>query len=608
MINLKQISSPDFLKKLSDHELWLTSDKKHGKQCDLSYVDLKAHDLKGKNLAGAILVGADLRGVDLTGTNFRHADLSNANLQRAILKRTVLFWAELWDADLKKSAGLISSQLAGANVAGAKLDEDIAKFEAVKHADEAGRFARRIFLPLIAGCVYIFIALISASDAEIISNSDSIPLPFIVKHIPIQSFYLFSPLFLVAVFWYMQFYLNKMWETTNRLPAFFPDGRPLDQILSPWLPNILIRLNVKKLKPDPVPLLHPQRLIVIILIWAIVPITLILIWHSYLIKHSLLSVIHIALFAISSIVGKYYYENGCRYLSGEPVSVKEIFKLSRKFAVRIIALALVMLGISFFAMIGNLGIITTSLRYNLAADLVQAELSQKSTQWYQDSTNFGLIQGARLRGSNLRYSDATEAFFMKADLREADITGMNIYYADLRLVRGLTKNMIQSSWNWLFANYSESEISLLGMTKDHNSKKNTKNFSHYKLHDAVISNRFINANLEGSNFNNSHLKRINFSYAKLSSSNFVYATLDSIDFSFADLTDAKLNNTSYMNHIDFTDAILVRTDFRGSKMSRIVGLTSEQVLSSIVDKNTILPEYLADSLFFDTLSNSITLK
>lgn len=608
MINLKQISSPDFLKKLSDHELWLTSDKKHGKQCDLSYVDLKAHDLKGKNLVKAKLVGADLRRVDLTDTNFEDADLSNANLQRAILKRTALFWAELWDADLKESAGLISSQLAGANVAGAKLDEDIAKFEAVKHADEAGRFARRIFLPLVAGCVYIFIALISASDAEIISNSDSIPLPFIVKQIPIQSFYLFSPLFLVAVFWYMQFYLNKMWETANRLPAFFPDGRPLDQILSPWLPNILIRLNVKKLKPDPVPLLHPQRLIVIILIWAIVPITLILIWHSYLIKHSLLSVIHIALFAISSIVGKYYYENGCRYLSGEPVSVKEIFKLSRKFVVRIIALALVMLGISFFAMIGNLGIIPTSLRYDLAADLVQAELSKNPIEWYQDSTNFGLIQGARLRGSNLRYSDATEAFLMKADLRESDITGMNIYYADLRLSRGLSRKMILSSWNWLFANYSESEIRILGLLSDHNTKKNTKNFSHYTLHDGVISNKLINANLESANFNNSTLQRMNLSHANLSSATFLFATLDSVNFSSADLTSTSFSKINRMNYIDFSDAIIDRTDFRGTKMTNIIGLTSAQVLNSKIDKNTVLPKYLADSLFFDTLTNSIIVK
>ena len=123
-------------KVLDDHQLWLETEGKEGKQANLSGADLRETnlretDLRGANLSGADLRGADLREADLRGADLRGADLRGADLREADLREADLSGANLRGADLRgadlsgadlRGADLSEANLRGADLSGADLD------------------------------------------------------------------------------------------------------------------------------------------------------------------------------------------------------------------------------------------------------------------------------------------------------------------------------------------------------------------------------------------------------------------------------------------------------------------------------------------------------
>ncbi len=66
-----------------------------------------------------------------------------------------------------------------------------------------------------------------------------------------------------------------MWEALAELPAVFPDGRPADKKVYPWLLNGLVRFHFKRLRDECLPrLAFLKRLIPSLLAWWAVPLTL----------------------------------------------------------------------------------------------------------------------------------------------------------------------------------------------------------------------------------------------------------------------------------------------------------------------------------------------
>jgi len=94
---------------------------------DLRYANLKDAYFNNADLQGAHLSDADLHGAKLLCTNLHGADLTNASLYKAKLGQATLREAILQDADLREVTGLLGEQLAGTNVSGAKLPDDIAE-------------------------------------------------------------------------------------------------------------------------------------------------------------------------------------------------------------------------------------------------------------------------------------------------------------------------------------------------------------------------------------------------------------------------------------------------------------------------------------------------
>ena len=156
--------------------------------------DLSDHDFEDQNVHGFDFTGADLRG-----------------------------------ADLSQVKRLLPASLAAANLSGSKLPEDLAEFPALDHVAEVSKHARVNFLAVVAGCVFCWLTIAQTSDGALLANIGQMPLPVINTKVPVSGFFLFAPAILLALYVYLQLYLQRMWDGLAGLPAVFPDGAVLDE-------------------------------------------------------------------------------------------------------------------------------------------------------------------------------------------------------------------------------------------------------------------------------------------------------------------------------------------------------------------------------------------
>jgi site-specific recombinase XerD len=55
----------------------------------------------------------------------------------------------------------------------------------------------------------------------------------------------------MCLYFYFHLYLDNLWEELAGLPAYFPDGKRIDQRAYPWLLVTLVRKHFKRLKERP---------------------------------------------------------------------------------------------------------------------------------------------------------------------------------------------------------------------------------------------------------------------------------------------------------------------------------------------------------------------
>ena len=125
---------------LDDHQVWLRSEGREGKQANLAGIDLRGATLHRANLTRAhlrrvnlseaeahraIFEGADLGKADLSRGDFRNANFSLAKLRFAVMAGANLEGARFRSADLSaadlRGANLRLTDLAGAQLMGADL-------------------------------------------------------------------------------------------------------------------------------------------------------------------------------------------------------------------------------------------------------------------------------------------------------------------------------------------------------------------------------------------------------------------------------------------------------------------------------------------------------
>lgn len=486
-------------------------------EADFSGRNLSGADLRGANFENANLQGATIgRGTMLRDANFHHANLCHANLSGADFQDAHFAEADMRDASLREAnllgadlseavGGLRTEQYAGADLTGAKLPEPLKKlYDGLENVKGISESARKIFLAVLAGCLYCWLTIATTTDVNLITNRASSPLPIIQTPIPIVGFYAVAPLLVLCVYFYFHFYLQKLWEELGSLPAVFPDGRPLHAKVDPWLLNDLVRSHLPRLNANRPFLSYLQLWISVLLAWWIVPLTMFLFWGRYLRRHEQIgTAFHVFLLIISSVAAVSLYRLAVATLLGvERGSFTWKRALTGRRGYRTLALAVaagVSLGlISWGAILGDrskeplLGIAPAATEvYFPASKGPRAWIAQvmalSGYPPFANLTNADISQrqplvGASLKETNLRYASAGSAFLSGADLEGADMTGAYLSGADI----------------------SHAELFGVGMTLAH-------------LVDANLTDSYLGgASLRRAHLGGAHLREAHMSNADLS--------------------------------------------------------------------------------------------
>ena len=433
---------------------------------------LQGANLRNANLKGANLRQASLREADLRGANLEQARLWDVDFQKAHLLRTKLQEAELENANLSRATRLIDRQLAGAVVTGAQLPPDIAAFDGLARVEEISRIARPVFIGLLAGCVYSWLTIATTTDARLLTNSASSPLPIIGTEIPIVGFYWVAPILLLGVYVYLHLYLQRLWEGLADLPAVFPDGKPLNKKVYPWLLSGLVRAHFKLLKDERTLLSRLENGAVIFLAWWIVPVTVLMFWGRYLPRHEWFGTgLHIVLLVVSIGSAILLQRHAAATLRRDVTA----FCWRRPWSDRRIYQGAVALGLGVVFALVSLGAIEGEARrsvsgvvlggiatwvpyafdrvgYRTYANLRETDVSTKPATWTglaerpaggldnnlleKARAELAHVKGAPLGSADLRYANADGAFlaranFNRANLQGADLLGANLVLADL---------------------------------------------------------------------------------------------------------------------------------------------------------------------------------
>jgi uncharacterized protein YjbI with pentapeptide repeats len=399
-------------------------------EADLSQAQLQGARLEQAQLQGANLQGADLRGAILDSVNMEgneYAGLSPANFSETDLRD-----ASLKDAALSTVTGLEAKALGGANLLGAKLPKKIGEFNALGTVADISARARALFLSAIAACLYSWLTIATTTDAALITNTGSTPLPIIQTQIPIAWFYWVAPGILLALFFYLHLYLQRLWEALASLPAVFPSGRTLYEEAYPWLLSSLVLAFVPNLKHHRPIFWCLQVALSMLAAWVLVPFTIFGYWARYLPRHDLLgtNVITLALVAAACGCVAFWRRAAVTLLEGNAQSMSrnpspEAFTA---FLVLLLASALADTSLSPKGGFEFLGL-------RSYADLAHAEVSTRPNDWWKLSASERKVMkgvtGARLADSDLRFARAEGAFLAKADLLGANLQGAQLQGADL---------------------------------------------------------------------------------------------------------------------------------------------------------------------------------
>jgi uncharacterized protein YjbI with pentapeptide repeats len=447
--------------------------------------DLAEASMPGANLSGASLGGVNLAGATLTAANLSRAHLAEADLSGADLTRSDLSGARLngarlrqanlQEVDLTGAVGISVAQLAGTNVTGAKLSEGMGRFEALTHVEELSKKAGMLFTTMLTGCVYACLTIATTTDARLLTDSRTSPLPIIQADVPIAGFYWLAPAALVALYVYFHLYLLRLWKYLADLPAVFPDGRPLYERAYPWLPNGIVRSFVARLRSDRSFISSFEVTVSGILVWWLVPLTLVLFWIRYLPRHDWNGTfVHIILLSLTFACAV-WLQAQTRVIFRGPIehSITANGGRTRRLAAMSVlgkgAKVLTPAGtVCLLAFIISDGAINgaadssdhvrnggapenqqlwmvaqsrslvpkmlRSVGFRGHADLTEQDVSIKPVNWFlRDETDLiRIVHGAQLKRADLRHASAKRAFMAKADLREANLRHATLVEAQLQ--------------------------------------------------------------------------------------------------------------------------------------------------------------------------------
>ena len=135
-------------------------------------------------------------------------------------------------------------------MAGAKFSAEFNLFGGIDTVRELTHQARRLLFLLLCGCSLAWLCITATTDARLLTNASIALFPELSLPIPSVAVFNLTPILLVLLYIYLHLYLQRLWEEMATLPAIFPDGRPLDRAVYPWLLHGLVRVYNGRLQHD----------------------------------------------------------------------------------------------------------------------------------------------------------------------------------------------------------------------------------------------------------------------------------------------------------------------------------------------------------------------
>ena len=613
---------------LEQHGDWLDSKGDAGIQADFSREDLTGADLIDARLQDALLNKTILKRADLMLADLRGASLLQANLQEANLLGTGFQQANLQAATFEGATGLLSRQLAGANLFGAALPADTSPTEGLKHVREVATRAGWFLVLTLLVNVLAWVRIFTTPDSQLLRNAPALPFFGLQAELPFIAFYLFGPVVILCLYVSFHLYLQRLWDGAAQLPAIFPDGRGLDTCL-PWFARWSARKHSKWLKHTRSPLAFLDAGIAMLLLYWVTPATILVFWGRYLtledLRGSTMQVLLVAgavaaAMNFPKMVGKAFGDDSRRSANGKERSRRKT-KLLRGAAPLGIGVVLFLLsagtilgtphGQGQTAGSGDPEFKTWAasalwaVGYNPYAQLTDADVSTKPPTWSGREEELALVKGATLNKLSLRYIQAYGAFFAKARLWQADLRNAYLSEADLR-----EANLRQANLQFAILDRAKLNRASLQEADLRNANLNRADLRNANLSSAILSGAtLLDATLDGatlykvdfrsallqraslkqadireSNLENSNLTMANLQETYLTSTKLGNAQLKQADFSLAILTDADLHKSD-LSGADLRGAILRGAEMNGANLQGAdlrgaVGVTPRQICSA----------------------------
>jgi uncharacterized protein YjbI with pentapeptide repeats len=625
-------------------------------------------------LNGTVLKGADLLLTDLQGASLLQANLAGANLLGARLRE-----ANLQGATLEGATGLLAAELAGTNLTFAKLPAEVAAAEDLKYIKRRGRHAKWLISALMLLNALACWRIVTVSDTQILRNAALLPFPVLRNEVPLAEFFLLCPLLIGALYLWLHVYLQRFWEVTGAMPAIFEDGRRLDKSL-PWIVSWPATSYFRWLREKRSALAGVEKAICILLLYWLTPATMTLFWGRYLTLQDLRGTfLHAALIAAATTAAIHFPRSAARaFRSDESGLLSELPSKSAQQApasaenedaspISVTPAALsdpqprrtwskkpwgkkagslrISIGAGFGLILCLLSIGTIGgtphggnpaqgisggspwtwasdalwlVGYNPYARVIEAEISRKPAGWTETESDLSHVQGANLNGFRLRYMQGYSAFFVRARLRQADLSYAYLSEADLRLANlrqaslrfaamdqaKLDGAALQSAdlerANLIRANLEKADLSFASL--------NAAVLLDAKLDGAVLYGADLrNAWLERASLGQADLRQANLEGANLKMADLRGAYLSTTKMAGAKLEDSQLNTAILMGadlrHTDFSKAdlqgaVLSGADLAGANLQNadlrgVVGLSAAQICAAANAHQTQLDDSLA---------------
>jgi uncharacterized protein YjbI with pentapeptide repeats len=607
----------------------------------LDTANLKGANLTEANLEGAAMRGADLTGAVLTGADLRDTDLEGATLEgtswgAARLRNASLRGADLRHADLREVIGLQADQLAGAQVSGARLPVDLHGFDApLKHVEEASSSAQKLFVMVLLACLYSLLTIATTTDARLLTNTASSPLPILGTEVPIVSFHLVAPVLLLGLYLYFHLYLQRLWEGLASLPAVFPDGRALDRKAYPWLLGGLVRAHVRLLRGDRPALSRLQTAAALATAWWAVPVTLLAFWGRGLPRHDWgLTAIHVLLLG-AAVGAALAFQRLMRATLRHQGAPRPGQRWWRPAADRARAPAAAFAGVAVLAGAVSWGTIEgveatghglaagvaglarpapydprglvpevlSRLRYRSFLALEREDVSGRAP----GDAPLAAVRPAALTGRDLRRARARGAFLARAELAGADLRGADLREADLR-----GANLGQTNWSYF---WRDRALAFMPLGDTHRSADlRLARLMRADLRGAILQGAdlrgadlrladlreavLVGADLRGATLHLADLRDAHLRAARLNGAGLAQAALGRADLREADLQGADLGGA------DLGGAHLACAILRGATLAGASGLSAEQIRAARRDETTRLPADLAATVVPDGASEA----